>query len=132
MGRRGLNRALLSLMQPGRNILDTVSAFPQARARAADCGDGRRHRLSTLLRGLKAHSTNITAIVSVADDGSSRECTAVLAFCRRAIRNCLTALADDETLMGQLFQYRFAEGNGLSGHRWQPADHGHDGDYRQL
>ena len=74
--------------------------------------------LSTLLRGIKTYSNNITAIVSVADDGGSsgelRRSMGVLP--PGDIRSCLTAMADDENLMGALFQYRFASGNGLSGH----------------
>jgi len=74
--------------------------------------------LSVLLRGLKHHTDNITAIVTVADDGGS---SGVL---RRALgvlppgdfRNCISALADDEALITQLFQYRFRSGQGLEGH----------------
>ncbi len=74
--------------------------------------------LSTLLRGLKAHTSNITAIVTVADDGGSsgrlRRELGVLP--PGDLRQCLAALADDEALMTQLFQYRFTEGEGLEGH----------------
>lgn len=74
--------------------------------------------LSTLLRGLKAYSANITAIVTVADDGGSsgrlRRENGVLP--PGDIRNCLTALADEEKLLTELFQYRFRAGNGLTGH----------------
>ncbi|MGV2831105.1 gluconeogenesis factor YvcK family protein [Myxosarcina sp. GI1(2024)] len=74
--------------------------------------------LSTLLRGLKQYSSNITAIVTVADDGGSS------GRLRREIgvqppgdlRNCLTALADEEELLTELFQYRFQAGDGLVGH----------------
>ncbi|MEL6816230.1 MAG: gluconeogenesis factor YvcK family protein [Cyanobacteria bacterium J06598_3] len=74
--------------------------------------------LSTLLRGLKHYSANITAIVTVADDGGSsgrlrREMGGIPPG---DIRNCLTALADEEKLLTELFQYRFEAGNGLSGH----------------
>ncbi len=74
--------------------------------------------LSTLLRGLKAYSNNITAIVSVADDGgSSGELRRSMGILPPGdIRSCLTAMADDENLMGALFQYRFSSGSGLSGH----------------
>ena len=65
--------------------------------------------LSTLLRGLKAHSSNITAVVTVADDGGSsgrlREELGIPAV--GDIRNCIVALADSEPLMGELLQYRF-------------------------
>lgn len=74
--------------------------------------------LSTLLRGLKNYSANITAIVTVADDGGSsgrlRKDFGVLP--PGDIRNCLAALADQEKLLTELFQYRFVNGNGLTGH----------------
>jgi len=115
----GLNRALLKpFMQPGRNILDTVSSFRKLERGPRIVVIGGGTGLATMLRGLKAHSHNITAIVTVADDGgSSGELRRSLGILPPGdIRHCLTALADDETLMGQLFQYRFAAGNGLSGH----------------
>jgi uncharacterized cofD-like protein len=115
----GLNRALLKpFVQPGRNILDTVSAYRKRDRGPRIVVIGGGTGLSTLLRGLKTHSNNITAIVTVADDGgSSGELRRSMGILPPGdIRHCLTALADDETLMGQLFQYRFAEGNGLSGH----------------
>jgi uncharacterized cofD-like protein len=119
LGTSGLNRALLKpFMQPGRNILDTVSEFRKRDRGPRIVVIGGGTGLSTLLRGLKAFSHNITAIVTVADDGgSSGELRRSMGILPPGdIRNCLTALADDETLMGQLFQYRFASGNGLSGH----------------
>ena len=74
--------------------------------------------LSTMLRGLKEYTSNITAIVTVADDGGSsgvlRNQLGMLP--PGDIRNCLVALADRETLLEQLFQYRFQDGEGLSGH----------------
>ena len=74
--------------------------------------------LSTLLSGLKRYSGNLTAIVTVADDGGS---SGVL---RRElgvqppgdIRYCLAALAREEPLLTRLFQYRFTAGSGLEGH----------------
>jgi len=74
--------------------------------------------LSTLLRGLKHYSSNITAIVTVADDGGSsgrlRRENGVLP--PGDIRNCLSALAAEEKLLTELFQYRFRAGKGLEGH----------------
>ena len=74
--------------------------------------------LSTLLHGLKEYTSNITAIVTVADDGGSsgklRQEFDVLP--PGDIRNCLVALADAEPLMGRLFQFRFGEGTEFSGH----------------
>jgi len=73
--------------------------------------------LASLLRGLKKHSSNITAIITVADDGGSsgklRRELGVLP--PGDFRNCLVALADDEGLLAQLFQYRFAQ-NAVDGH----------------
>ncbi len=65
--------------------------------------------LSTLLRGLKEHTSNLTAVVTVADDGGSsgvlRSELGIPAV--GDIRNCIVALADAEPLMGRLLQYRF-------------------------
>jgi uncharacterized cofD-like protein len=65
--------------------------------------------LSTLLRGLKEHTSNLTAIVTVADDGGSsgvlREELGIPPV--GDIRRCIAALADAEPLMNELLQYRF-------------------------
>lgn len=87
--------------------------------------------LSTLLSGLKKHArtgtdrpetggpaVEITALVTVTDDGGSsgrlRRDFDILP--PGDIRNCMTALSEDEDLLSQLFQYRFAGGRGLKGH----------------
>ena len=74
--------------------------------------------LSTLLRGLKGYSGNITAVVAVADDGgSSGQLRQQLGIVPPGdIRNCIAALADAEPLMTQLMQYRFPAGSGLDNH----------------
>jgi uncharacterized cofD-like protein len=75
--------------------------------------------LSTLLRGFKQYSSNITAIVTVTDDGGSsgRLAKEMGILPPGDIRNCLVALADAERGMTDLFQHRFAAGSGsLSGH----------------
>ncbi len=74
--------------------------------------------LSTLLRGLKRHTTNLTAVVTVSDDGGSsgRLQKELGVLPPGDIRNCLVALSDDEALVTDLFQYRFTEGEGLIGH----------------
>jgi len=75
--------------------------------------------LSTLLRGLKEHTSNIAAVVTVTDDGgSSGRLQRQLGMLPPGdIRNCIVALADEETLMTELFQHRFDDaGEGLSGH----------------
>ena len=74
--------------------------------------------LAMLLHGLKEYTSNITAVVTVADDGGSS------GRLRKEfdvpppgdIRNCLVALAEAEPLMGKLFQFRFEEGTELAGH----------------
>ena len=77
---------------------------------------GGGHGLSTMLRGLKKHTRNITAIVTVADDGGGsgmlREDLGMLP--PGDIRNCIMALANTEPTMEQLLNYRFTEGS-LSG-----------------
>lgn len=74
--------------------------------------------LSMLLKGIKKITNNITAIVTVGDDGGSsgrlREEMGILP--PGDIRNCIAALADDEDLVTKLFQYRFKTGEGLEGH----------------
>lgn len=74
--------------------------------------------LSALLSGIKLFTNNITAIVTVTDTGGSsgrlRDEMDVLP--PGDIRNCLVALADAEPLIRDLFQYRFEEGDGLTGH----------------
>lgn len=74
--------------------------------------------LSVLLRGIKSISSNITAIVTVADDGGSsgriREDLGIIP--PGDLRNCLVALADTEPLMEKLFQHRFGGAGGLAGH----------------
>jgi uncharacterized cofD-like protein len=74
--------------------------------------------LSSLLRGLKKYTSNITAIVAVTDDGGSsgtlRRELGVLP--PGDIRNCLVALSEQENLMSQLFQYRFPAAGSLAGH----------------
>jgi uncharacterized cofD-like protein len=74
--------------------------------------------LSTLLRGLKRRTSNLTAVVTVSDDGGSsgRLQKELGVLPPGDIRNCLVALADDEALVTDLFRYRFTEGEGLSGH----------------
>ncbi|MBM7840480.1 putative cofD-like protein [Alkalihalobacillus xiaoxiensis] len=74
--------------------------------------------LSVILRGLKTFPIDITAIVTVADDGGSS------GILRKEldipppgdVRNVLVALAEVEPLVEELFQHRFASGDGLNGH----------------
>jgi uncharacterized cofD-like protein len=78
--------------------------------------------LSTLLRGLKEHTSNLTAIVTVADDGGSsgalRDELGIPAV--GDIRNCIAALADAEPLMSDLLGYRFPGGTPVRGEDGEP------------
>lgn len=73
--------------------------------------------LSTMLKGLKLHTHNITAVVTVADDGGSsgvlRADFGMLA--PGDVRNCVSALADVDPVMGELLNFRFSDGS-LKGH----------------
>ncbi|MSP21761.1 MAG: YvcK family protein [Dehalococcoidia bacterium] len=118
-----LNRSMVSAVLPDSQqgqVMDLIY-----RARTAQRGPrivaiGGGTGLSNLLRGLKQYSANLTAIVTVADDGGSsgtlRRDMGVIP--PGDIRNCIAALADSEPLVTELFQYRFDEGAGdqLEGH----------------
>ena len=111
---------LVALVRLGRNLLEPFRDPDMAIADSL-YEHQRRNRgpkivaigggtgLSTLLRGLKEHTTNLTAIVTVADDGGSsgrlREELGILP--PGDFRNNIAALARDEALMTQLLQYRF-------------------------
>jgi uncharacterized cofD-like protein len=115
----GLNRTLLKpFVKPGKQILQAVTDYRRKERGPRIVAIGGGTGLSSLLRGLKTHTSNLTAIVTVADDGGSsgelRRSVGILP--PGDIRSCLTALSEDETLMGQIFQYRFGTGAGLNGH----------------
>ena len=118
-GTWALNRSLLSpFVRPGSAIIDTVTAYRRKERGPRIVTIGGGTGLSSLLRGLKAYTHNLTAIVTVTDDGGSsgelRRNVGILP--PGDIRNCLAALSDDEALLTQLFQYRFGSGAGLNGH----------------
>lgn len=117
------NRSLLAaFMTPGQdNVVDIVyrHRFPTSRGpKIVVVGGGTG--LATLLRGLKHRTDNLAAIVTVADDGGSsgriREELGMLP--PGDIRSCLAALADDESMVAQLFQYRFAGTAELGDHNF--------------
>ena len=116
----GLNSSLLApFVRKDRTVVDTLTQYRRRERgpRVVVIGGGRGQ--STLLRGLKEYTRNLTAVVTVADDGGSsgrlRDTTGILP--PGDIRNCLAALSNDEDLITQLFQYRFADGGGgLEGH----------------
>jgi uncharacterized cofD-like protein len=115
----GLNRALLNpFMRPGSRLVDQIADFRRRERGPKIVTLGGGHGMSTLLRGLKSHTYNLTAVVTVADDGGSsgvlRQSLGILP--PGDIRNCLAALSNDEALLAQLFQYRFSDDTGLGGH----------------
>ncbi len=109
---------LAPFLRPGQDLASTLNEHRRRGRGPRIVAIGGGTGLSTLLRGLKAHTSNLTAIVTVADDGGSsgrlRETLGVLP--PGDFRNCIAALADDESLTTQLFQYRFGAGEGLGGH----------------
>jgi uncharacterized cofD-like protein len=114
-----LNQTLLRpFLQPGKKLVDQVADYKRRERGPRIVAIGGGHGIATVLRGLKSFSNNLTAVVSVADDGgSSGELRRSLGILPPGdIRNCLAALSDDEALLTQLFQYRFGEDTGLGGH----------------
>ncbi len=106
-------------IRPGHHVADTLRMHKQRERGPRIVAIGGGHGLAALLRGLKAYTHNITAIVTVADDGgSSGRLRRELGILPPGdIRNCLAALSNDEALLGQLFQYRIASGDAsLEGH----------------
>lgn len=115
-----MNRALIRpFVRPGSRVAEALWTHRQREKGPRIVAIGGGHGLSMVLRGLKSYSRNITAIVTVADDGGSsgrlRRDLGILP--PGDIRNCLAALSDDEAMLSQLFQYRFPDGDhGLDGH----------------
>lgn len=129
IGTVGIALVVLSLARLSRTI---VSAFATPETSFVEALYRKRMRqqgprivalgggtgLATLLRGLKEHTTQLTAVVTVADDGGSS------GRLRRELgilppgdfRQCVAALAEAEPLMTLLLQYRFGSGSGLEGH----------------
>lgn len=115
----GLNRALLRpFLRPGKDVIDTMAEYRRRDKGPRIVVIGGGTGLTSILRGLKTYSRNITAVVTVADDGGSsgeiRKTVGILP--PGDLRNCLAALSDDEEMITQLFQYRFAASAGLNGH----------------
>ena len=97
----------------GKNEVETVRLYQPGRKQPRVVAIGGGHGLSAMLRGLKRYSKNLTAIVTVADDGGGsgvlREDLGMLP--PGDIRNCIMALANTEPTMEQLLNYRFSEGS---------------------
>ena len=114
-----LNRSLMRpFIRPGHAVVDELANYRRRERGPRIVTIGGGHGLSTLLRGLKIYTRNLTAIVTVADDGGSsgrlRESFGILP--PGDIRNCLAALSNDEQMLTQLFRYRFSGASGLDGH----------------
>jgi uncharacterized cofD-like protein len=115
-----LQRSILApfLTNGNENVIDIIHQHRHRRRGPKIVAIGGGTGLSTLLRGLKEYTDNLTAIVTVADDGGSsgrlRQELGILP--PGDFRQCLVALADAEPLMTRLFQYRFTEGQALEGH----------------
>jgi uncharacterized cofD-like protein len=105
-----LSRSILAPFTRGQPVAQALVEHRQRERGPKVVAIGGGTGLSTLLRSLKHHTSNITAIVTVADDGGSsgrlRREMGVLP--PGDFRSCLAALADDESLTTQLFQYRFS------------------------
>lgn len=121
----GIWRIIISILnillpQKESNLVDLVykKRFLEKGPKIVAVGGGTG--LSVLLHGLKEYTSNLTAIVTVADSGGSsgrlREQFDVLP--PGDIRNCLVALADTESLMQDLFQFRFDKDSEFNGHNF--------------
>lgn len=119
----GWKKTTLSIMdidssKSGSTLLERLYRRSKLNKGAKVVAIGGGTGLSMLLRGIKKYTNNITAVVTVGDDGGSsgrlREDMGILP--PGDIRNCIAALADDDDLITELFQYRFKKGEGLEGH----------------
>ncbi len=115
-----LTQSVLGPFLPGTNtgsVIEVIHAFRLRGRGPRIVAIGGGTGLSSLLRGLKTYTSNLSAIVTVADDGGSsgrlRDEYRILP--PGDFRQCLVALADAEPLMKQLFDHRFTEGS-LDGH----------------
>lgn len=121
LGIKRMMRSFIAVFSPSSRATELVDLLYQKKhlsrgPRIVAVGGGTG--LSVLLSGLKSYSSNISAIVTVADDGGSsgrlRQQFDVLP--PGDIRNCLVALADAPALMRDLFQFRFDGNSEFSGH----------------
>src|SRR5712692_10882657 len=116
-----LTQSVLGAFLPGnstRSVVEIINAFRLKGRGPRIVAIGGGTGLSTLLRGLKQYTSNLSAIVTVADDGGSsgRLRTEYRVLPPGDFRQCLTALAETEPLMTSLFSHRFSGEGSLSGH----------------
>ena len=117
---RSIIRSIIAVIIPDRSekLVDLIYQERKLGRGPAVTVIGGGHGLSVLLRGIKTSTNNVSAVVTVADDGGSsgrlREELGIIP--PGDLRNCLVALADTEPLMEKLFQYRFEGNSELAGH----------------
>ena len=113
-------RSLIYVILPENsgNLVDIIYEKRKLGKGPAVAVVGGGHGLSVLLRGIKQATSNVTAVVTVADDGGSsgRLRKEFDIIPPGDLRNCLVALADTEPMMEKLFQYRFPGEGELAGH----------------
>ena len=120
LGWKKVNSSIMDAIDPGdrSHLLESLYRRRKLNRGPRIVAIGGGTGLSTILKGLKKITNNLTAVVTVGDDGGSsgrlREEMGVLP--PGDIRNCIAALANEEDLVTELFQYRFQAGNGLEGH----------------
>ncbi|WP_110955387.1 gluconeogenesis factor YvcK family protein [Anaerosinus massiliensis] len=117
---RMIIRSVITVLIPDNsdNLVDLIYEKRKLNRGPAITVIGGGTGLSVLLRGIKNATSNVTAVVTVADDGGSsgrlREDLGMIP--PGDLRNCLVALADTEPLMEKLFQHRFGGCGDLAGH----------------
>ena len=117
---RSIIRSIIAVIIPDRSekLVDLIYQKQKLSRGPVVTVIGGGHGLSVLLRGIKESTSNVSAVVTVADDGGSsgrlREELGIIP--PGDLRNCLVALADTEPLMEKLFQYRFEGSTVLAGH----------------
>ncbi len=113
-----VNRSVINAIKPDARLLEHLYVKKVLNKGPKIVAIGGGTGLSTILKGLKHITGNITAVVTVGDDGGSsgrlRQEMGILP--PGDIRNCIAGLANEEDLVTKLFQYRFKNGNGLEGH----------------
>ena len=119
---RSIIRSIIAVLIPDRSesIVDMIYQERKLGRGPAVTVIGGGHGLSVLLRGIKTATNNVSAVVTVADDGGSsgrlREELGIIP--PGDLRNCLVALADTEPLMEKLLQHRFGGNSALAGHNF--------------
>lgn len=119
IGLKKMLNSIINVLLPGNEdkVVDVLYARRQLQRGPKIVVVGGGTGLAALLRGLKEYTSNLTAIVTVGDDGGSsgrlRKELGILP--PGDVRNCLVALAEKEEIMEELFSYRFDSGT-LAGH----------------